>query len=169
MIHALAILTIILAVALPLICRGSRRCAIAIPLSPRERVIHTIVLVTLALMAVSSILVLAFGGRMRGWMLMLHMTVAPLFALAIAVLAVLWQDRSSCLLRLVLLSALATILTAMLMMMPWFASDTQRCLLTVHRISSMVLLVAASAQSGRIWFACGSSNAGAADAARAGD
>ena len=74
-----------------------------------------------------------------------------------------WAQRTSSLLRLVILSSFVTILTAMFTMMTWFGSDWQRWLLDVHRLASMVLLVAAAAQAGRMLFA------GGGDAARARD
>ena len=148
MIHGLAILTILLAVALPLILRGRDRQP------PAEAAIgrlwHLLFLVSLALMALSSIVLLAVGSSMHGWMLMLHMSVAPLFAIAIMFLSVAWAERVSELLRLVLLSAFVTIVSAMFMMMTWFGTDWQRWLLNVHRVSSMVLLVAAACQAARL-------------------
>ena len=148
--RVLAIVSLLLVVAVPLFCRW--RCRAGDSDLPRGRALHIIFLITLALMTLSSILMLAIGRSMRGWMLMLHMSVAPLFAIAIALLALLWAQRTSALLRLVLLSAFVTILTAMLTMMSWFGSDAQRCLLEVHRVGSMVLLVAAAAQAGRLLF-----------------
>ena len=157
----LAILSIVLAIVLLLVFR--RRTRDDVPLRPVERMLHVVFVVSLVLMALSSILMLALGQAMHGWMLILHMSIAPLFALAIAMLAVLWADRSSDLVRLILLSAFVTILSAMFTMMTWFGSDWQRTLLDVHRISSMVLLVAAAAQAGRVLLA------GSPHAARTGD
>jgi hypothetical protein len=53
----------------------------------------------------------------------------------------------------------------MFMMMSWFDTDWQRCLLNVHRVSSMVLVIAAAAQAGRLLPGGGK----AGHAARAGD
>ncbi len=156
--QALAILTLLLAIAMPFI--ACRRCGEAYVERPRERFWHILFLITLALMTLSSILMLAIGSTMHGWMLMLHMSVAPIFCIAIAMLALLWAQRRSCCLRLMLLSGFVTILSAMFTMMTWFGSDWQRWLLNVHRYSSMVLLIAAAAQAGRLLLA------GNADAAR---
>ena len=156
-----AILSIIAAIALALVFRSRHRGQQFD--GPGTRAIHATVVITLVLMSISSILMLAIGLRMHGWMLMLHMTIAPLFSLAIATLALLWARRTSTCLRLVLLSGFVTILSALLTMMTWFGSDWQRFLMTVHRVSSMVLLVAAAAQAGK-WLLAGSG-----DGARARD
>ena len=159
MLRAAAILTIILAVALPLIFR--RRSRQAPPPPAYSRVLSIIFLITLALMALSSIVMLAIGLRMHGWMLMLHMIIAPLFCLAIAAIALRFANRTSTCFRLVLVASFTTIVSALFMMMSWFGSDWQRCLLIVHRVGSMILLV-----TGAVWIVrC----AGSADAARTGD
>jgi len=150
MYRLLAILSILLAIALPLLLRLRRREPIIV--TRTERIIHAAMLVTLALMALSSIFMLAIGSTMHGWMLLLHMAIAPLFCIAIASLALVWAERTSKCVRLVLLAAFFTIITAMFTMMTWFGSDRQRWLLNVHRVSSMVLLVAAAAQAGRILY-----------------
>jgi hypothetical protein len=171
--RALAIVTLVLAIALALIFRLRPRQPV--PDRRVARVLHVVFVVTLALMALSSIFMLAIGSSMHGWMLMLHMSIAPLFSLAIAVLALLWAERTSELLRLVLLSAIVTIVTAMFLMMTWFGSEWQRTLLNVHRVSSMILLIAAAAQAGRLLLARNigntgnTANTGNADAAGAGD
>jgi hypothetical protein len=165
-IQALAILTILLAVALPLILRGrDRQTATEAAIG---RVWHLLFLVCTGLMALSSVVVVAVGSSMHGWMLLLHMSIAPVFAIAIMFLSVAWAERVSELLRLVLLSAFVTIVSAMFMMMTWFGTDWQRWLMNVHRVSSMVLVVAAAAQAGRLLLTP-RTGAGSADAARTGD
>src|SRR5262249_44038365 len=107
-------------------------------------------------------------SSMRGWLLLLHMSIAPLFAIAIMFLSVAWAERVSELLRLILLAAFVTILSAMFMMMSWFGTDWQRWLLGMHRISSMVLVVAAASQAGRMLLSAAGVGKGS-HAARAGD
>jgi hypothetical protein len=159
--QAMALISLVLAIALALIARLRLR---ATQLDrPGVRLMHGIFIISLALMTLSSILMLAIGSSMHGWMLMLHMTIAPLFAISITTLSLMWAQRTSSLLRLVILASFVTILTAMFTMMTWFGSDWQRWLLDVHRLASMVLLVAAAAQAGRMLFA------GGGDAARARD
>lgn len=151
MIRMLSIFAIVLAIALPLLDLAIFRPRRAVSGTCRrgECAIYLLFLVAVALMTVSSILMLALGRPMHGWMLMLHMSAAPIFAISVAALAVIWADRASVLISVVLLSALVTIATAMLGMMSWFGSDWQRTLLQLHRISAMILLVAAAIQAGR--------------------
>ena len=163
--QAMSILAIVLAIALPafdLAVVRPRRAAQ--PPRGLERLVYLVFLVALALMVLSSILPLAFGRSMHGWMLILHMSIAPLFALAIAGLALLWADRPSLVVWVVLAASFVTIVSALFSMMTWFGSDWQRMLLDTHRVSSMVVMVAAAVLAGRTWLA-----ERPTDAARAGD
>jgi len=165
--RTLAIFAVVLAIALPLILRG-RKCATATTSDTAAgRLWHLLFLISLALMALTSVVVMAVGSSMRGWMLLLHMSIAPVFAISIMFLAVVWAERVSECLRLILLAAFVTIVSAMFMMMTWFGTDWQRWLLNVHRVSSMVLLVSAAAQAGRMLLPA--AGKGGHDAARAGD
>lgn len=168
--QALSILTIVLAVALPAFDLAVVRPRRQQPREGFERLVYVVFLAALALMVVSSILPLAFGWHMRGWLLILHMSIAPLFAIAVALLALLWADRPSIVLWVVLATAFITIVSALFCMMTWFGSDWQRTLLDTHRVSAMVLLIAAAVQAARAYLATGSA-AGRAhgDAAGAGD
>jgi hypothetical protein len=111
-----------------------------------------------------AILVLALTGigtfalgkaPMTGWVLMLHVAIAPLFALALAVLSVTWADAarfgaagspqsnvSKTLLWLILLCGVVVILSAVIPMTPLFGSGGQRALYLTHRYTSIALVVA---------------------------
>jgi hypothetical protein len=170
MMQLLSILAILMAIALPVVdyvaFRPRRRAFGRDDAALRgvERAVYLVFLVALAGMVVSSIFMLAFGERMHRWMLILHMTLAPLFALCVTALAVLWQSTAAdddnprgprgprepgrggeriafCI---VIVASFLTILSAMLGMMTWFGSDGQEILLNFHRISSFVLFVAAA-------------------------
>ena len=176
MIRTLSILGLLLAVVLPLvdvIVFRPRRAALpgAAPMRGAQRVIYLAFLLALAGMALSGIASLAFGERMHGWMLILHMTLAPLFSAAIAGLALMWvrqeeaTDSSRCccgtsaITFLVLASAFVTIITAMLGMMSWFGSAAQDVLLNVHRVASIAVTVLAAVQAARLLGARTSGNA----------
>lgn len=167
MFQALSIIAIVLAVGLPLldlaIFRPRRRADAADHASIRgiEWAIYLLFLIALAGMVISSILMLAIGDRMHRWMLIVHMSIAPLFALCIAALALLWAEMNASprthagarlAFWLVVASALVTIVSALLGMMTWFGSIGQEILLNLHRVSAMVLLVAAACQAGRLLF-----------------
>jgi len=153
MIQALSILAIVLAIGLPTldyaILRPHRRDAA--PAGGLERAVYILFIIALALMVVSGILPLAIRGHMHGWMLILHMSIAPLLCLCLAGLSLLWcKERSDPLTVLVMLAGLVTIVSALLGMMSWFGSDAQRTLLNLHRISSMILLIAVAVQASRL-------------------
>jgi hypothetical protein len=164
MIHALSILAILLAIGLPLLdffLLRPRRLAFgtdSAALRGVERLVYLIFLVTLAGLVISSVFMLAIGQHMHGWMLILHMVLAPIWSLCIAGLALLWtseespmRDRSE---RIafcaVIVAGFLVILSAMFGMMTWFGSGGQRTLLNLHRYSALVLLVAAAYQAGRL-------------------
>jgi hypothetical protein len=158
--QAMSILTIVLAVALPafdLAVVRPHRTALRAGL---ERTVYLAFCVTLALLVLSSILPLAVGSHMRGWLLILHMTAAPVFAVAVALLALLWADRSSVVLWVIFAASFTSIVSALFCMMTWFGSDWQRCLLDTHRVASMVLLIAAAVQAARAWLATRGAAAG---------
>jgi hypothetical protein len=103
------------------------------------------------------------GQRMHGWMLILHMSFAPLFALCVAALAILWAETHSSARAgkgarlafwVVIAASFTTIATAMLLMMTWFGSIGQEKLLTLHRLGAMALVIAASYQAGRLCCSC---------------
>ena len=168
--QALSILAIVLAVALPAFDFSVVRPRRAARPRGGERLIYLVFFVALALMVLSSILLLACGAHMRGWMLILHMSIAPVFAVGVAGLAMLWADRPTVVTWVVLAAAFVSIVSAMFQMMPWFGSDWQRLLLDTHRVSSMVLMVAAAVQAGRVWLAAPApATEMPTDAARAGD
>ena len=167
MFQALSIIALVLAIGLPLldlaVFRPRRRATAPAEASIRgvEWAIYLLFLIALVGMVVSSILMLAIGERMHRWMLIVHMSIAPLFAICIAALALLWAEMNASprmpagtrlVFWLVVLSALVTIVSALLGMMTWFGSIGQEILLNLHRISAMVLLVAAACQAGRLLF-----------------
>lgn len=142
-----SILTLVIAIAL--IAFDLRPRAAALPALPKlHRRVSALFILTTLLLAISGVLPLAFGQPMHGWMLMLHMTVAPLFALSAAMLALLWANatRWSIEAWLAMVGAFVNIASAMLGMMSWFGSDMQRWLLDVHRVSGLIVIIAAAAQ-----------------------
>ena len=114
-------------------------------------------------MALSSVVMIAFGQHMHRWMLILHMSFAPLFSLCVAALAILWAETHSSARAgkgarlafwVVIAASFTTIATAMLLMMTWFGSIGQEKLLTLHRLSAMMLVIAASYQAARLCCSC---------------
>lgn len=162
-----SILTILIALALIVFdFRPRGPAAPAMPILHRR--VNALFIIATALLAISGVLPLAFGEPMHGWMLMLHMTVAPLFALSAALLAVLWANASRWSMEawLAMIGAFVNITSAMLSMMSWFGSDAQRLLLDVHRVSGLIVVIAAAAQARAVFK---SAERGGQHAARTGD
>ena len=173
MLRMLILLGLLVAIALPLIdavmFRPRRRALAGPGLLRGERLIYWVYVLAVLLMAVSSLFMLLIGDRMHRWMLILHMSVAPLFAVALTALAVLWAEQNTrersvgdpsyadrfhpgekFAFWVVVLAGLVTITTAMLGMMTWFGSDGQAVLLDVHRYGALVLLIATVYQAYRL-------------------
>ncbi|MGB7159463.1 MAG: hypothetical protein WBD40_15455 [Tepidisphaeraceae bacterium] len=171
MIQTLSILGLVIAVALPIldyVVFRPRRATFAngVVLRGVQRLIYLAFLIALIGLALSGIASLAFGERMHGWLLILHMTLAPLFSVCVAGLALLWAEQArltrdpadvtgfrtgeTIAFWLVIATSFVTILSAMLGMMSWFGSDAQEILLNLHRISAIILTVAAAYQAGRL-------------------
>jgi len=161
MLRTLTTIGLLVAIALPLLdlalFRPGRR-ALAHPRLLRiERLIYTLFLLAVLLQALSSFGMILVGQRMHGWMLILHMSVAGLFAVTLTALALLWAEQAAyspapdlrfhtvekVAFWLTVAAGCSTILSAMLGMMPWFGSDGQSTLLNVHRYSALVLLIGA--------------------------
>jgi hypothetical protein len=163
MLRTLTTIGMLVAIALPLwdyaMFRPGRRSLAGEP--PRafkiERLIYLVFLFAVLLMALSSFGMILVGQSMHGWMLILHMSVAGLFAVALTALALLWAEQASftrdpatrfytgekVAFWLTLVTGLSTILSAMLGMMSWFGTVGQSVLLDVHRYSALALLVCA--------------------------
>jgi hypothetical protein len=163
MLRTLTTIGILIAIALPLIdmalFRPARRGLGSARMLRIERLIYLLFLLAVLLQAVSSFGMIIAGERMHGWMLVMHMSMAGLFAVTLTALAVLWAEQASfergaalpAIARfysgekvafwLTLIAGLATIVSAMLGMMTWFGSDGQVTLLRVHRYSALLLLI----------------------------
>jgi hypothetical protein len=170
MTRSLIIIGVLIAVALPLVdlavFRPGRRALASARLLRIERLILVTFLLALLLQALSSFGLLLVGApRMHGWMLILHMSVAGLFAVTLTALAILWAEQSTfgrpepdnrfftgekVAFWLTLVAGLATILSAMLGMMSWFGTPGQIALLNIHRYSALALLICAIFQGYRL-------------------
>jgi hypothetical protein len=119
--------------------------------------------------------VLLFGSHLSGLLLVIHVTVAPLFALALSALAFLWADRlrfdesdwrvveralrrephpKDVLLRfafklgfwIVLTLSLPLMLSIILGLFPLFGTDGEALLIRFHGYSALLLMIAALAE-----------------------
>lgn len=161
MIRIFTTIGVLIAIALPLIdmalFRPGRRSLGSARMPKVERLIYLAFLFAVALQALTSFGTILKGEHMHGWALVAHMSVAGLFAVCITALALLWAEQSTfnrageprfhtgekVAFWLTLVTGLATIVSAMLAMMGWFASPGQVTLLKVHRYSALLLLICA--------------------------
>src|SRR5687768_2888918 len=99
LLRTLTIIGVLIAIALPLVdmamFRPGRRALASARLLKIERLIYWAFLFAVLLQAASSFGMIVVGERMHGWMLILHMSVAGLFAVTLTALALLWAEQST--------------------------------------------------------------------------
>jgi hypothetical protein len=144
---------IVLFVAGPIAARRARlgAGAEALPMRGRgarwQKLIWLVMFIGTIIATVTSIpWVMARGGPIGGWVLILHCLAAPLFAIGIALVALVWAGAymrgacgGGCTFWLMLLSGLITIFSIAFTMTPLFGTAEQHLLLAVHRWSSLAL------------------------------
>jgi hypothetical protein len=101
---------------------------------------------------------LIWGPPIGGWTLILHCLAAPLFAIGIALIALLWAGSymrgncaGSCSFWLMLISGMITMFSIAFTMTPLFAN--QHFLLSVHRWSSLALVFFMALHAARVFAA----------------
>ena len=135
--------------ALPMRGRGARW----------QKTIWLVMFIGTVIAAVTAIpWVMARGSPIGGWMLILHCLAAPLFAIGIALVALLWAGAymsgtcgGGCTFWLMMLSGLITIFSIAFTMTPLFGTAEQHWLLAVHRWSSLALFFFMMLHAGRVF------------------
>ncbi len=116
---------------------------------------YTVMCLGATVLAAGGIGVFALGKPpMKHWVLMAHMAAAPVFAVALAAVAVTWADHcrkgskprlgaaAKVLLWIILVCGLVVILSGVLPMTPLFGTDGQRALYLTHRCAGIALAIA---------------------------
>ncbi len=125
----------------------------ALPISPRGKLAYAVMLVGALALAATGISTFALGkAPMSNWILMAHVSAAPLFAIGLALVALTWADRcrfgdpasrqsglAKVLFWLILACGLVVILSAVVPMTPLFGTPGQHTLYLTHRYSAIVL------------------------------
>jgi hypothetical protein len=152
-------LILLIAIAIPLLdaalLRPGRRSLGSLRLLKLEKLTYLFFLLAVGIEAITSFGMLLVGKRMDGWMHVLHLMFAGVFAVTLTALGLLWAEQSSyerngatarfytgekASFWLTLVAGLVTLLSALLGMMSWFGSDAQNTLFRVHRYSSLALM-----------------------------
>jgi len=107
-------------------------------------------------------------GPVGGWILILHCLAAPLFAIGIALIALLWAGAymrgactGICSFWLMLISGMVAIFSIAFTMTPLFGTANQHFLLSVHRWSSLALVFFMILHAARVAAVSRASRAGA--------
>lgn len=112
----------------------------------RGKLAYAVMFIAIIVLAATGIGTFALGkAPMTHWILMLHVSFAPLFALGLAAVSLTWSGKTngSCfnrfLFRLVLLCGLVVILSGVVPMTPLFGTHGEHTLYLTHRYSAIVL------------------------------
>lgn len=124
-----------------------------------QRLIWVAMFIGTVIAAVTAIpWVMARGSPIGGWVLILHCLAAPVFAIGMALVALLWAGSymggrcaGGCTFWLMLLSGLITIFSIAFTMTPLFGTADQHVLLVVHRWSSLALFFFMVLHAGRVF------------------
>ena len=117
---------------------------------------YAVMILAVLVLSLTGILTFVTGhAPMTHWILMLHVSAAPVFAIALAFVALTWSDRSrlrdartpysnvtKALLWFILACGLLVILTGVLPMTPLYGTDGQHFLYLTHRYSGITLACA---------------------------
>ena len=121
------------------------------PLSRWRKVAYAAMIIAVIALGATGIGTFLLGRPpMTHWMLMLHVSFAPLFAIGIALVALSWAGRCaarggdlSCvskgLVWLILLAGVIVMLSGVVPMTPLFGTDGERLMYYTHRYSAIVL------------------------------
>ena len=121
-------------------------------MNARAKICYGVMFAAALVLAVTGIGAFAAGkAPMTHWVLMAHCAVAPLFALALAAVALTWSGRcghgansplrasAKVLLWVILLAGVVVLLTGVLPMTPLFGANGQHILYLTHRGGGIVL------------------------------
>jgi cytochrome b subunit of formate dehydrogenase len=124
-------------------------------MTTRSKFFYGLMCLAGAFLALTGIGTYAIGHPpMTHWVLMAHVAVAPLFALALAAVALTWSGACTCgassglsgtakfLFWVILLSGLVVLLSGVVPMTPVFGTRGQHALYLLHRYSAIVLTLA---------------------------
>ncbi|HEX9047502.1 MAG TPA: cytochrome b/b6 domain-containing protein [Verrucomicrobiae bacterium] len=124
-------------------------------MKPSTKLFYTALCVGIAVLAFTGIGVFAFGKPpMTHWVLLAHVTAAPIFAVALALVALAWLDfhrpkaaaqppyAAKALFWLVLICGLLAALSGVVPMTPIFGTDGEHALYLTHRYAGIAAAAA---------------------------
>lgn len=101
---------------------------------------YAAMVVAAAVLAVTGIGTFALGkAPMTHWVLMAHVSAAPLFALGIALVALARAERAGALFWFILACGVVVLLSGVLPMTPLFGTEGEHALYLTHRYSAIAL------------------------------
>ena len=110
-----------------------------------DRFFSVVMLLSLALLALTGFYAALLGHKLTGYLLICHTGTGGAFAGSLALLAVMRAEAegcgSKCLFWILLLGGLGVVLSAVVMMQPWFGTHGQETLVALHRYSALLALI----------------------------
>ncbi|MFA6563911.1 MAG: hypothetical protein WCV00_18565 [Verrucomicrobiia bacterium] len=128
---------------------GSGSCSSAGKTSVRfpvlDKLLTLVMGLSLAVLALTGFYAVLLGHELTGYLLVCHTGTGGAFAGSLALLAVLRAEAESCcckcLFWTLLIGGMGVVLTAVVMMQPWFGTHGQEVLVELHRYSSLLAVV----------------------------
>lgn len=122
-------------------CGTAKKTPVRFPLI--DKFFALVVALSLAMLAVTGLYAALLGHPLSGYLLICHTGSGGAFAGSLALLAVLRAEAEGgckCLFWILVLGGLGTVLSAVVMMQPWFGTHGQETLVDIHRYSALVAL-----------------------------
>jgi len=128
---------------------GSASCSTAAKTPVRfpalDKLLTLVMVLSLALLALTGFYAALLGHELTGYLLICHTGSGGAFAGSLALLAVFRAEAESCgckcLFWTLVLGGLGVVLSAVVMMQPWFGTHGQKVLVELHRYSSLLAVV----------------------------
>ncbi len=123
-------------------CGTSKKTPVRFPLI--DKLLALAVGLSLALLALTGLYAALFGHPLSGYILICHTGCGGGFAGSLALLAVLRAEAEGgckCLFWILVLGGLGAVLSAVVMMQPWFGTHGQEALVDIHRYSALLALL----------------------------
>jgi cytochrome b subunit of formate dehydrogenase len=123
-------------------CSGAAKTPVRFPLI--DKLLALVMILSLALLAVTGFYAALLGHKLSGYLLICHTGCGGAFAGSLALLALMRAESDSCgckcLFWIMVLGGLGVVLSAVVMMQPWFGTHGQETLVELHRYSALVAL-----------------------------
>ena len=124
-------------------CSGAAKTPVRFPVI--DKLLSLVMVLSLAVLALTGFYAALLGHKLSGYLLVCHTGTGGAFAGSLALLALMRAEAESCgckcLFWTLVFGGLGVVLSAVVMMQPWFGTHGQETLVELHRYSALVALI----------------------------